>query len=82
VVLCPRAKHLLVAAYRKDGHATGSKTNLLGRRTCNRGLTNPEYKSTPQELTDQKYRDKTQGYGLGNQGRVLARFKVLLYKSY
>jgi hypothetical protein len=45
---------LLVVAYRKDGHAAGFETNLLVRRTCNRGSTNPEYKSTPQDLTDQK----------------------------
>jgi hypothetical protein len=46
--------NLLVVAYRKNGHATGSKTDLLQRRTCNKGLTNPEYKSTPQDLTDEK----------------------------
>jgi hypothetical protein len=45
---------LLVVAYCKDGYAAGSETNLLKRRTCNRGSTNPEYKSTPQDLTDQK----------------------------
>jgi hypothetical protein len=30
------------------------------RRTCNRGSTNPEYKGTPQDLTDKKV-EKTQG---------------------
>jgi hypothetical protein len=45
---------LLVIAYRKDGHATGSETNLLMRWTYNKGLTNPEYKSTPQDLADKK----------------------------
>jgi hypothetical protein len=45
---------LFVVAYRKDGHAAGSETNLLMRRTCNKGLTNPEYKSTPHGLTDEK----------------------------
>jgi hypothetical protein len=45
---------LLVVAYRKDGNAAGSKTNLLMRCTCNKGLTNPKYKSTPQDLTDKK----------------------------
>jgi hypothetical protein len=40
---------LLVIVYRKDGHAAGSETNLLMRLTCNKGLTNPEYKSTPQD---------------------------------
>jgi hypothetical protein len=45
---------LLVVAYRKDGHAAGSETNLLMRRTCSKGLTNLEYKSTTQDLTDEK----------------------------
>jgi hypothetical protein len=45
---------LLVVAYHENGHAVGSKTYLLLRRTYNKGLTNPEYKSTPQDLTDEK----------------------------
>jgi hypothetical protein len=45
---------LFVVAYHKDGHAARSETNLLMRRTCNKGLTNPEYKSTPPDLTDEK----------------------------
>jgi hypothetical protein len=45
---------LLVVAYRENGHAVGSKTYLLLRRTYNKGLTNHEYKSTPQDLTDEK----------------------------
>jgi hypothetical protein len=45
---------LLVVAYCKDGHAARSETHLLMRRTCNRGSTNPKYKSTPQDLTDKK----------------------------
>jgi hypothetical protein len=45
---------LLVVAYHKDGHAAGSETHLLMRCTCNKGLTNPEYKSTQQNLTDEK----------------------------
>jgi hypothetical protein len=44
---------LLVVAYRKDSHATGSETHLFMRRTCNRGSTNPEYESTQQGLTDE-----------------------------
>jgi hypothetical protein len=40
---------LLVIAYCKDCHAAGSKTHLLMRRTCNKGLTNPEYKNTQQD---------------------------------
>jgi hypothetical protein len=46
--------NLLVVAYRENNHAAGSETDLLHRRTCNKGLTNPEYKSTPQDLTDEK----------------------------
>jgi hypothetical protein len=45
---------LLVIAYHKDGHAIGFETHLLKRRTCNWGSTNPEYESTPQDLTDKK----------------------------
>jgi hypothetical protein len=45
---------LLVVAYRKDGHAAGSETHMLMRRTYNKGSTNPEYKSTPQDLPDKK----------------------------
>jgi hypothetical protein len=45
---------LLVVAYRKNCHVTGSETHLLMRRACNKGLTNPEYKSTQQGLTDEK----------------------------
>jgi hypothetical protein len=45
---------LLIVAYRKNGHATRSETHLLMRHTCNKGLTNPEYKSTQQDLTDEK----------------------------
>jgi hypothetical protein len=37
---------LLVIAYFKDSHAAGSETHLLMRHTCNKGLTNPKYKST------------------------------------
>jgi hypothetical protein len=73
---------LLVIAYRKDGHAAGSEINLLMRRTCNRGLTNPEYKSTPQDLTDKKGGDDSGMLAQGVQGEVPARIKVLLQKSY
>jgi hypothetical protein len=45
---------LLIVAYRKDGHAIGSETHLLMRRTYNKGLTNPKYKSTQQDWLDKK----------------------------
>jgi hypothetical protein len=45
---------LLVVAYRESSYAAGSETDLLPRRTCNKGLTNHKYKSTPQDLTDEK----------------------------
>jgi hypothetical protein len=73
---------LLVVAYRKDGHATGSETNLLKRRTCNMGLTNPEYKSTSEDLTNKKGGEDSGMQTEGNQDEVPARFKVLLHKSY
>jgi hypothetical protein len=73
---------LLVVAYRKDGHTAGSETNLLMRRTSNRGSTNSEYKSTPQDLTYKKGGEDSEMQAQGNQGEVPVRFKVLLYKSY
>ena len=44
------------------------------------GSTNPEYKSTQQDLTEVKT-DKTQECRLGIQGKALAINKVLLRKS-
>jgi hypothetical protein len=73
---------LLVIAYHKDGHAAGSETNLLMRRTCNKDLTNPEYKSTPQDLTDENSGEDSGIQVQGNQGEDVARIKVLLHKSY
>jgi hypothetical protein len=73
---------LLVVAYRKDGHAAGSETNLLMRRTCNMGSTNPEYKSIPQDLTDKKGGEDSGMQAQENQGEVPARIKVLLHKIY
>jgi hypothetical protein len=72
---------LLVVAYRKDGHAAGSETNLLMRRTCNKGLINPEYKSTPPHLTDEKGGEDSCMQAQGNQGEDIARIKILLHKS-
>jgi hypothetical protein len=45
---------LLVVACHKDGHAAGSEIDLLMRLTCNRGSTNPEYKSIPQDLIEKR----------------------------
>jgi hypothetical protein len=45
---------LLIVAYRKECHAAGSETYLLMRCTCNKGLTNHEYKSTQQDWLDEK----------------------------
>jgi hypothetical protein len=55
---------LLVVAYRKDGHAVGSETHLLMRRTYNKDLTNPEYKSTQQDWPDEKS-DRLRNVGSG-----------------
>jgi hypothetical protein len=57
--------NLLVVTYRENGHVVGSKIDLLLRRTCNKGLTNPEYKSTPQDLTDQKGGERLRNAGSG-----------------
>jgi hypothetical protein len=73
---------LLVVAYYKDGHVAGFETNLLMRRTCNKGLTNPKYKSTPQDLTDKKGGEDSGMLAQENQGEDVARIKVLLHKSY
>jgi hypothetical protein len=73
---------LLVIAYRKNGHAAGSETDLLMSHTCNKGLTNHEYKSTPQDLTDKKGGEDSGMQAQGNQGEIPARIKVLLHKSY
>jgi hypothetical protein len=47
------------------------------RHTCNRGSTNPEYKSTPQDLTDEKCEYDSGMQAQENQGEVSARIKVL-----
>ena len=44
------------------------------------GSTNPEYKSTQQDLTEIKT-ERLRNAGSGNQGRALAIIKVLLHKS-
>jgi hypothetical protein len=52
------------------------------RRTCNKGLTNHEYKSTPQDLTDKKGGEDSGMQAQGKQGEDVARIKVLLQKGY
>ena len=51
------------------------------RLTCNKGLTNPEYKSTQQDLTEIRT-DKLRNVGSGIQGMALAIVKVILRKSF
>jgi hypothetical protein len=51
------------------------------RCTCNKGLTNPEYKSTPQDLTGEKGGEDSGMQAQGNQGEVVARIKFLLNKA-
>jgi hypothetical protein len=68
-------------------HCSAQKPNLLlivacRRHTCNKGLTNPEYKGIPQDLTDEKGGEDLGMQAQGNQGEDVARIKVLLYKSY
>ena len=50
------------------------------RLTCNKGSTNPEYKSTQQDLTEIRT-DKLRNAGSGIQGIALTMIKVLLHKS-
>jgi hypothetical protein len=52
------------------------------RRICNRGSTNTEYKSTPQDLIDKKGGEDSEMQAQGNEGEVPTRIKVLLHKSY
>ena len=75
----PKATHLLVVIDLKNRHAAQSKADLLMRLTCNKGLTNPEYKSTQQDLTEIKL-IRRRNAGLGSQGMALAINKVLLHK--
>ena len=77
---CPRATHLLlIIITRNNYHAARSKTDLLMRLTCNKGSTNPEYKSTQQDLTETKLR-RLRNAGSGIQGMALTIIKVLLHK--
>jgi hypothetical protein len=52
------------------------------RRTCNKGLTKPKYKSTPQDLTDEKGGEASGMQAQENQGEDVARINVLLHKRY
>ena len=44
----------------QNRYAAAAKAWLLMRLTCNKGLTNPEYKGTQQDLIDEK--ERIQGY--------------------
>ena len=44
----------------QNHHTAWAKAYLLLRFTYNKGLTNPEYKGTQQDLTDEK--ERLQGY--------------------
>jgi hypothetical protein len=52
------------------------------RRTCNKGLTNPEYKSTPQNLTDEKGGEDSEMQAQEIQDNALARIKVFCRKAH
>jgi hypothetical protein len=52
------------------------------RCTCNKGLTNPEYKSTPQDLTDEKGGEDSGMQAQGIQDKALARIKVFCRKDH
>jgi hypothetical protein len=57
--------NLLIVTYRENGHTAGSEIDMLLRRTCNQGLTNLEYKSTPQDLTEKKGGERLRTAGSG-----------------
>jgi hypothetical protein len=52
------------------------------RRTYNKGLTNPEYKSTPQDITDEKGGEDSGMQAQWNQDKALARIKVFRRKAH
>jgi hypothetical protein len=52
------------------------------RRTCNKGLINPEYKSTPQDLIDEKGEEDSGMQAQGIQDKALARIKVFCRKAH
>jgi hypothetical protein len=52
------------------------------RRTNNKGLTNPEYKSTPQDLTDEKGGEDSGMQAQGIQDKAFVRIKVFCRKSH
>jgi hypothetical protein len=52
------------------------------RFTCNKGLTNPEYKSTPQDLTDERRGEDSGIQAQGIQDKVLARIKIFCRKAH
>jgi hypothetical protein len=52
------------------------------RRTCNKDLTNPEYKSSPQDLTDEKGGEDSGMQAQGIQDKALVRIKVFCKKAH
>jgi hypothetical protein len=52
------------------------------RRTCNKGLTNPEYKSTPQYLTNKKGGEVLGMQAQGIQDKASARIKAFYRKAH
>ena len=59
---CPRVhnKLLLLGLFLQNRPVAGAHAKLLMRLTYNKGLTNPKYKGTQQDLTDE--RKRLQGY--------------------
>jgi hypothetical protein len=52
------------------------------RHTYNKGLTNPEYKSTPQDLTDEKGGEDLGMQAQGIQDKALTSIKVFCRKTH
>ena len=48
----PKGHALLIVIALNNSHAARAKIDLQMSLTCNKGSTNPEYKSTQQDLTE------------------------------
>ena len=78
---CPRATNLLIIIGSNNRHATRPQNRPAHEAHLQQGSTNPEYKSTQQDLTETKLIELRHA-GLGIQGMALAIIKVLLRKSF
>jgi hypothetical protein len=73
---CTTTMALLLGLLLQNHHAAGAKTYLLMRLTCNKGLINPKYNGTQQDLTDKKGKTPRICRLMGIQGKSIARIKI------